>query len=423
MVPTRAVHFVKTILTTPLAPRKVGLVVFVTIFVSIVIEVTLAMFPIEKFHLLAGSFLDGSLAFPSLPGSGPNGWWPDTAPFQGQSYLPFGPLPAVLLMPLVLVERWLGFMVGSAYVHLAVAGIAVLLVFLVARRRIGFSVTDSVYAAFAFGGASMFLGVVILPWDVYLSHLIAVLFLWAAIAEYLGKRRWWIVGACMAFAFATRATAGIGILFFVGHLMFLERGRWRETVRALGALIIPLVLAAGALAFYNFLRFGTTTETGYTFQYLYYEVLRQARDYGIFSIVHIPGNLFHAFVAGPLPVFRDALSHVLSFPYLKADLWGMSIFLTSPYLLTLFAKQTWDTTAKLLLATCALIALPLFLYYGVGYVQLGYRYALDFMPFLFLLFLTHYRSRRTAFSPGMRSLILCSAMVNLYLFIAPMVRA
>ena len=65
-------------------------------------------------------------------------------------------------------------------------------------------------------------------------------------------------------------------------------------------------------------------------------VTEKAREYGLFNLKHIPGNLYHFFLATPLPVFADSLSHVLKFPYLKADPWGMGIFITSPIFIYLF---------------------------------------------------------------------------------------
>ena len=43
-------------------------------------------------------------------------------------------------------------------------------------------------------------------------------------------------------------------------------------------------------------------------------------------------------------------------------------------------------TARILWAAAALVAIPVLLYYGGGgYYTYGYRYALDFMPFVFVL--------------------------------------
>ncbi len=38
-----------------------------------------------------------------------------------------------------------------------------------------------------------------------------------------------------------------------------------------------------------------------------------------------------------------------------------------------------------MLAAAILVAIPNLLYYNTGYLQTGYRYALDFLPFLLIL--------------------------------------
>lgn len=410
----------KRLLTTARPYGTLELIAFSIILLAIIFGSNATFPAMPHYPLLAESFLSGSLSF--TPESQNllkvDGVWPDIAPFNGKYYWPLGVFPAVLLMPVaaamrafhVPIQDWIGCV--QPLLVIAVAA----LVFVVARR-IRFAKLDSGYSAFAFVGASMFLGVALLPWYSYLGHIVAVLLLFGAIAEHLGKRRWWLIGLLIGLAFATRATAGIGIIYFVGHLVFVERPDWRAAVCKLWALFAPFIVVAGGVALYNYLRFESPFETGYAFQILFFESLQRARDYGVFSLIHLPGNIYHAFIAGPLPVLRDGASPVLAFPFIKGDRWGMGIFWTSPYLLLLFLRRSWDAAGKLLLTTCALIAAPIFLYYGVGWLQFGYRYALDFMPFLFLAFLIAYRERREEFSVGIRSVMLISTAANLFLFI------
>jgi hypothetical protein len=63
----------------------------------------------------------------------------------------------------------------------------------------------------------------------------------------------------------------------------------------------------------------------------------------------------------------------------------MSIFITSPGLLYA-VRAPWRRSASWWLALCALIVLiPTLLYYGGGWLQYGYRYALDSIPFVWAL--------------------------------------
>ena len=147
-------------------------------------------------------------------------------------------------------------------------------------------------------------------------------------------------------------------------------------------LFTPISVAVILLFSYNFIRFGNIFEQGYSMQTVPDHAVK-AREYGIISSVHIPGNLFYFLLAMPLPVFKDNLSHVLKFPYIEMNHWGMSIFVTSPIFLYLFNLSYKDKLSRLLIITTIIIAVPIFLYYGIGYRQFGYRYSLDFLPLLF----------------------------------------
>jgi hypothetical protein len=63
----------------------------------------------------------------------------------------------------------------------------------------------------------------------------------------------------------------------------------------------------------------------------------------------------------------------------------MTMVLVSPALVTSLWAGFRDRTALLLWAAAGIVAIPVFLYYGGGYVQYGFRYSLDFTPFLVAL--------------------------------------
>lgn len=91
----------------------------------------------------------------------------------------------------------------------------------------------------------------------------------------------------------------------------------------------------------------------------------------------------------PEPLLRDKDgAFFLRFPYLKANPWGIAIWFTSPlfiYLLVNFKKGKYTFSAC---AAAIALAFPVFVWYSIGYAQFGYRYALDFLPFLFLILLS-----------------------------------
>ena len=138
------------------------------------------------------------------------------------------------------------------------------------------------------------------------------------------------------------------------------------------------------LCAYNYERFGNIAETGFGKAVLYRDVLYQARSAGLFSLVHVPKNLFMMLLQGPQPVGGDSTA-ILRFPYVQPSQWGMGLFFTSPALLYVFRARFREILVKACWIATLTLLVPILTYYGIGYLQFGYRYALDFMPFLIVL--------------------------------------
>ena len=73
------------------------------------------------------------------------------------------------------------------------------------------------------------------------------------------------------------------------------------------------------------------------------------------------------------------------FPYFRPDGLGMSVFFTSPGLLLAVLAPWRDRRSWLLLLAAVLVLIPTLLYYGGGWLQYGYRYFLDSIPFIWAL--------------------------------------
>jgi hypothetical protein len=109
----------------------------------------------------------------------------------------------------------------------------------------------------------------------------------------------------------------------------------------------------------------------------------------------------------------------LKFPYIQNNVYGMSIFVTSPYFLYIFTNKwsSFSARARNLVVAISVSCLLVLSYYGIGTIQFGYRYSLDFLPELFLLFMILYRVKHSRISCGMRVLLLGSGIVNFYLLV------
>jgi hypothetical protein len=378
-------------------------------FLGVTVYLNVRLHKEQQFAFLAHSFLHGDLAFQEIPGTS----WADTSPYDGHYYWPLGPLPAIVLMPFEFIATAFGIFFYQGYLQpllvLAVLGI----VYRVARVT-GYSAEDSAYLAFGFAFASAFLGVAMWPWSWYFSHVITCALLFATIAETVGRRRPWILGVLFALILATRATAVLGALWCLGE-MVRSRGPSKAKLRQVVALGMPVLIVAGALLAYNHFRFHDAFDQGYAEQIIPSHAAA-SRALGIVSLQHLPGNLYTLLLGTPNVVRRDETSIVLTFPYVAANPWGMSLWVTSPLFVYLLGLRHGDDTSLLLLLTSFVIAVPILLYYGIGFRQFGFRYSLDFLPFLYYLLLRNYRQQRGDLTASFKAVVLLSAMWNLYLF-------
>ncbi|HTU02776.1 MAG TPA: hypothetical protein VMG58_13200, partial [Candidatus Sulfotelmatobacter sp.] len=132
-------------------------------------------------------------------------------------------------------------------------------------------------------------------------------------------------------------------------------------------------------------------------------VLEDRLRIGLFSWRHIPHNVARGVLG--LPILHDR------FPFVRFDPTGQSLFLISPFLLAIFwagFKGPWRLAAW----AAAFGVLGTFLcYFSTGYVQFGYRYAVEAMPFLLLLVASAFDGRVT---PLFTWSIRLAVVVNLF---------
>lgn len=382
----------------------------------------------DHYTYLAQSFVRGKLSVDALPGS-----YADVVYWQGHKYLPFGPLPALLLVPfLPLLQAGLpSVTVGHLFTLLNIA------LFYSLLGRAGIVGARRRWALLLFFFSTSYFSTILdlTADDSWLfAHVITTTFLLLAFRETLGRRRPVAMGLFLGLAALTRFTTIFALPFFIwmlldrpkpdtSHLQEGEEdnepadgrapGRPRLNLAFAGSTLKLLLGLAGPLALlfaYNYARFGSPLESGYSKAVLYYDVLDQARAHGLFSLAHIPKNLFMFLLQGPLP-YPSTDAPVLQFPYLIPSPWGMSILLTSPaiiYALRAGLKKPLERACWLgVISTMVAI----FTYYGVGYAQFGFRYALDFIPLLVILAALGFGARP---SRRVGVLVVAGMVVNLW---------
>ncbi len=390
--------------------RKLFLFLILSLILIFILITSIVLPQSQQFTLLAQAFLHGSLSFlHPIGGAGQ-----DPVFYHGKVFWSEGVFPSILLMPFVALFSLFNAFFYQGYLQwLLVLGV----MWFVYKIAIHFKYTteDSLIMAFAFCLSSVFIGVTSADASWYFAQVVTVFLLFWALYEYLTRdsKRWWLIGLICAFILLTRATATPILLFFV-----LEAWRRKQLFKnniwlQLG---LPVFIGLLLIGLYNYLRFNSPFQGGYA-QQLLFPMSTASESQGLFALVHVPSNLYAFLLAAPDMVFASSKTWTLKFPYIKANIYGLSIFVTSPYFLYLFTQKlkAFDAQIRNLLIAAAASAALVLSYFGIGLVQYGYRYSLDFLPELFIVFLIIYRRNHTHISRGLKVLIVCSSLLNFYL--------
>jgi hypothetical protein len=344
------------------------------------------------FFYLADAFLHGRTWLPFRLGPY------DVIPVDDRFYVPFAPFPALALAPLVaLIGPLRADQIESGVNALLAAASVGMCWWMLGRIGVA-RLTDRLWLTGLFGFSTQILWVTTRGGVWHTGHLIATILTFACLIELYGRRqRAWLIGLFAGAAFLTRAPLAFAVPFYALMLHpALERMRFGSEGDAHGApgayierpggAAIPwrrwLALGLGfapAVAFffaYNHVRFATVLESGYALATLP-DWLERQRSMGLFSIAHIPMNIDYFLLHLPRPL--------ATFPFIRPDGLGMSVFLTSPGLLLAF-RADWRRQRSWWLAGAAIaVLIPTLLYYGGGWLQYGYRYFLDSVPFVMAL--------------------------------------
>ncbi len=346
---------------------------------------------------IAGALLEGRLG---LEEPAPY-WLNEMIPLNGLSYSAF-PLGSVLTMlPLAILKKWgwIGSFPGVLVAAL-LAAVAGLLLFHLSesgqtsnRRRLSlviFPIFGSwMWANLAFAGA----------W--HLAQGFAVVGQLGALYFILVRPQPFLAGLFFALAFGNRTE----IILLAPIFMFLIYRGAKHPGDGNRALIsfatAPLALLVATLA-YNYARFSSILDFGYA--HIPGVLNEPWYRHGIFSIYAIPGNVE--------AMLLETWKRIDRFPYLVPTGFGGSIFLNSPYLVFLFRSGARDRTLKLLSwSAIGILTLVLWCHGNTGGWQISYRYAIELLPWMFLI-LRENSPNRIGFIEA--SLLIASVAINAY---------
>jgi hypothetical protein len=387
----------------------------------------------DHFVWQAAAFLEGqpAIRYPvgSSPGSFGNWFFQDVLPVAStdgvpRGLIPFPPLPAVLLIPFVAV--WgLGTDDQTIFTILAAIDVAICW-WMVGRLRVAPMARFATTVFFAFGTVFWYAAQNVTTW--YQAHVVAVGLTMIAVGLAVGwnegdgedadprrdagprrragiDARGFAIGLLFGLATTARLTVILAAPFFV---LVGPGGDWRRRGWSVG---LGAAIPVGLLLAYNVVTTGHVFHPAYDHLYQLearaYVGLGYHADWAAEDPRYIPQNLGIMLMTGPelLPDrMRDTLgtmdAPLCTGPGVSRGLFdvhcplalprdiGMSVLLTSPaYLLAIPAFRVGRRRRLALAAATAILFVTIanLMHFSQGWVQFGYRFSNDIVPFALLL--------------------------------------
>jgi hypothetical protein len=352
---------------------------------------------LDYFVRLADAFLHGRLTVLEAPS-----WLNELVPTAGGWYVPYPPMPALLLVPVVAVfgtsihQQVVSSLIGAVDVGLAWL--------LLGQFALSARVRTFLTLVFGFGTVLWYVAEVGSVW--YLAHVVAVGFSLASLLLALQGRWGLVCGLLLGCAAASRLPAALTAPFVLALLLRLP---WpprvssfdRTAIRTTLTFGIGLAIPLAGLALYNVARWGSPFDFGYT---RIPGVLddRIYVEHGILSIEYIPRNLY--------AIFIRSWNYIDDPPFLQPSWWGLSLFLTTPLFLWLVYARLRDRRVVYAALGVAAAAIPIITHGNVGLTQFGYRFSLDVQPLLFVVLAVTFERgmSRAAVAAGVIAILTCA---------------
>ena len=340
---------------------------------------------------LAHSFLAGRLYLLDYPN-----WLNELIPIQGKYFVVYPPMPAILLIPWVVLLGVYSQTLFSVLLGSMVVGLSYLLFIKVTNNK-----KAGVLMAILFGlGTNFwFLSAVGSAW--YLAHVVGVFFQLVSLIEVFGKKRLWIISLCLGAAFWSRTP----ILFTLPFYLFFLQDKFWPIGKRNRLNYVELFSGIGIFVWldiiYNFARFGLISPLS-PYQLMPYETLGPDFRNGFMSISFISRHLEAAFLH--LPKFQN------TWPYLAPSLYSLAVWFTTPALLLIYKQKRNNLTLAVwsgVLPTMFIISC----WAGVGTSQFGYRFAQDYLLLLLVLIAQIIGNKPSKLA---YTLIILSVLVNLW---------
>lgn len=332
-------------------------------------------------------------------------------------FVSFPPFPAIAMMPFVAIWHY---DFNDVLFTLVMAALNAVFLFMLLRRLrgAGYSTKSDWHLLvlvflFSFGTVNFFSAVRGSVWFTALIIGVTMNLLYLYFATDLKNPL--LAGLFLALGVATRVPLAFACVYF-GLQLVLQKAAWDKDGILLrlrqGILFaIPCLVVGAVLMAYNMARFDSPFEFGHRF--LLDGTRNSIVDHGLFSFWFLRGNLSAALTNVP--------QFMAEYPYVKITKHGLSLLCTTPvffYLLWPRKKAVQEASKDkfrvslhtIAWITVAVVATPGLLYQNTGWEQFGYRFALDYMPLLFMLLAMDSRK----FSKLFYALVFVAVVVNLF---------
>lgn len=332
--------------------------------------------PYDYFSRLAHAFVTGRLYLIQAPP-----WLNELIPAGPERfYIPYPPMPAVLLVPFVFLgvsldQTLLANILGAINVSLGfIAAVAVSKLILPRLKVREHALLMALFVGFNM--PHFFLASVGSAW--YLAHVVATTFLFLATLAALNGLALWtglFLGAAYWSRLPTLLTTPLLLYLLVNQL---DKNKSRKQ---LIFLLLRFFLGVGVFAtldsFYNYARFGVPWDVGYTL------------IPGVLSEPWFQKGLIHpTYLSRHLRVLFLSLPKRIPIPpYFRPSLGGLAIWITTPAILLIILAPPINLLAGMSWLSLILTALPALFHGTTGFSQFGYRRIMDsVLPLFFLVY-------------------------------------
>lgn len=336
---------------------------FLTVVLTLIYSLTSGgATPYNYFTRLAEAFLHGKYYLTDNPS-----WLNELVPMaRGRYAVVYPPAPAIVSIPFIIL---FGINFPQQMISQIMGSIAAFIWGLIAFGKSGKKLVSFwIFLLAGLGNIVWFMSSNGSVW--YMGQVSAYLFFTLTLYESLNKKRLSLLIFYFSFAILSRLQVVLGLPLIV----YLNWDKFKNFKRLI-SFGLGLAFFGIIYGIYNYLRFGSFTETGYG---LIPGVLKEPWfNKGLFNVSYIPNHLRVVFTS--LPIFLK------KFPFIEPSWGGLSIWATSPVFIYAFFASLKKREVQLSWLSITLVALVVMSHGSTGFAQFGYRFAVDFYPLILFL--------------------------------------